>query len=225
MSGYALTHLRQLEAESIHIIREVAAEFENPVMLYSIGKDSAVTWCGSRSRPSIPAKLPFPLLHIDTTWKFREMIAFRDRFARREQPRPDRAHQPGGRVAAGINPFDHGSKKYTDVMKTQALLEALTSTASTRRSAARAATRRSRAPRSASTRSATASSSGIRRTSAPSCGTSTTASSTRARASASSRCRTGPSSTCGSTSTSRDLPIVPLYFAELAPGRRARRQR
>ena len=119
-----LTHLRQLEAESIHIIREVAAEFEKPVMLYSIGKDSTVM-----ARLAIkafhPARVPFPFMHIDTTWKFRDMIAFRDRFAR-ENNLELIVHTNAAGVEAGINPFDHGSKKYTDVMKTQALVQALT---------------------------------------------------------------------------------------------------
>ena len=97
MSSYSLTHLKQLEAESIHIIREVAAEFENPVMLYSIGKDSSVM-VRLAQKAFHPGPLPFPLLHVDTTWKFREMIAFRDRFAQGERPRPDRPHQPGGRA-------------------------------------------------------------------------------------------------------------------------------
>ena len=91
-----LTHLQQLEAESIHIIREVAAEFEKPVMLYSIGKDCSVDAAPGDARRSIPAPLPFPLLHVDTTWKFREMFAFRDRMVARERARPDRAHQPRG---------------------------------------------------------------------------------------------------------------------------------
>ena len=110
MSSYSLTHLRQLEAESIHIIREVAAEFEKPVMLYSIGKDSSVM-VRLAQKAFHPGRLPFPLLHVDTTWKFREMIEFRDAFCRRARPRPDRAHQPGGRKRRRINPFDHGSKR------------------------------------------------------------------------------------------------------------------
>ena len=119
-----LTHLRQLEAESIHIIREVAAEFDNPVMLYSIGKDSSVMVRLAR-KAFYPGKPPFPLLHIDTTWKFREMIEFRDRFCAEHglellvHTNPEGAH-------GEINPFDHGSQKYTTVMKTQALLQALT---------------------------------------------------------------------------------------------------
>jgi sulfate adenylyltransferase subunit 2 len=121
---HRLTHLRQLEAESIHIIREVAAEFEKPVMLYSIGKDSSVL-ARLALKAFAPARLPFPFMHIDTTWKFRDMIAFRDKFVKDNQIDLI-VHTNQAGVAAGINPFDHGSKKYTDVMKTQALVEALT---------------------------------------------------------------------------------------------------
>jgi len=118
-----LSHLRQLEAESIHIIREVAAEFDNPVMLYSIGKDSSVMVHLAR-KAFAPGRLPFPLLHIDTTWKFREMIEFRDGFCRdHELELIVHTNQRG--VRDNINPFDHGSNKYTAIMKTQALLEAL----------------------------------------------------------------------------------------------------
>ena len=124
MAVPSLTHLRQLEAESIHIIREVAAEFEKPVMLYSIGKDSSVLM-RLAIKAFAPGKLPFPLMHIDTTWKFRDMIAFRDRFAA-ENGLQLIVHTNQAGVAEGINPFDHGSKKYTDVMKTQALIQALT---------------------------------------------------------------------------------------------------
>ena len=124
MEARRLTHLRQLEAESIHIIREVAAEFEKPVMLYSIGKDSGVL-VRLAIKAFHPAKVPFPLMHIDTTWKFKAMIEFRDRFTR-ENNLDLIVHTNQAGVAAGINPFDHGSKKYTDVMKTQALVEALT---------------------------------------------------------------------------------------------------
>ncbi len=119
-----LTHLRQLEAESIHIIREVAAEFENPVMLYSIGKDSSVMVRLAR-KAFHPGRVPFPLLHIDTTWKFREMVRFRDEFTR-EHGLDLLVHTNQAGVAAGINPFDYGSNKYTAVMKTEALLQALT---------------------------------------------------------------------------------------------------
>jgi sulfate adenylyltransferase subunit 2 len=124
MEARRLTHLRQLEAESIHVIREVAAEFENPVMLYSIGKDSSVL-VRLAIKAFHPAKVPFPLMHIDTTWKFRAMIEFRDRFTR-ENNLDLIVHTNQAGVKAGINPFDHGSNKYTDVMKTQALVEALT---------------------------------------------------------------------------------------------------
>ena len=118
-----LSHLRKLEAESIHIIREVAAEFARPVMLYSIGKDSQVLVHLAR-KAFHPAPLPFPLLHIDTTWKFREMYAFRDAFTRAHGLRLV-VHRNERAIAEGINPFDHGSQKYTLLMKTQALLESL----------------------------------------------------------------------------------------------------
>jgi sulfate adenylyltransferase subunit 2 len=118
-----LTHLSQLEAESLHIIREVAAEFENPVMLYSIGKDSSVM-VRLAIKAFHPAPVPFPLLHIDTTWKFREMISFRDRFCA-DNNLELLVHTNEEAVAQGINPFDHGSKRYTTALKTQALLQAL----------------------------------------------------------------------------------------------------
>jgi sulfate adenylyltransferase subunit 2 len=124
MASYNLTHLRQLESESIQIIREVAAEFENPVMLYSIGKDSAVM-VRLAIKAFHPAKLPFPLLHIDTTWKFREMIAFRDQFCK-ENGLKLIVHTNRDAVEQGITPFTHGSAKYTNALKTQALLQALT---------------------------------------------------------------------------------------------------
>jgi sulfate adenylyltransferase subunit 2 len=123
LSPRRLTHLQQLEAESIHIIREVAAEFRNPVMLYSIGKDSSVMLHLAR-KAFFPGPPPFPLMHINTTWKFREMIAFRDRMAGEVGMELIEHINEEGR-AAGINPFDHGSSGYTDVMKTQALKQAL----------------------------------------------------------------------------------------------------
>jgi sulfate adenylyltransferase subunit 2 len=118
-----LTHLRLLEAESIQIIREVASEFERPVMLYSIGKDSA-TLVRLAIKAFHPMKVPFPLLHVDTTWKFREMIQFRDEFTKQNNLDLLVHTNPQG-LADGINPFDHGSEKYTDIMKTQALKQAL----------------------------------------------------------------------------------------------------
>lgn len=123
LDKYTLTHLKQLEAESIQIIREVAAEFENPVMLYSIGKDSSVMLHLTR-KAFFPGKIPFPLLHVDTTWKFREMIKFRDETAKKYGfDLLVHINQDG--VAAGIGPFTHGSAKHTDVMKTEGLKQAL----------------------------------------------------------------------------------------------------
>jgi sulfate adenylyltransferase subunit 2 len=117
-----LTHLDQLEAEAIYIIREVAAECENPVMLYSIGKDSSVM-LHLAMKAFYPEKPPFPFLHVNTTWKFKEMIEFRDRRAK-ELGIEMIEHINQEAVEQGINPFDHGSS-YTDIMKTQALKQAL----------------------------------------------------------------------------------------------------
>lgn len=123
LSEARLTHLKQLEAESIHIIREVAAEFDNPVMLYSIGKDSAVM-LHLALKAFAPGKMPFPLMHVDTTWKFGEMITFRDKMA--EKCGFDLiVHINEEGVKAGINPFSSGSAKHTDVMKTEGLKQAL----------------------------------------------------------------------------------------------------
>ncbi|WP_339778520.1 sulfate adenylyltransferase subunit CysD [uncultured Thalassospira sp.] len=118
-----LTHLRQLEAESIHIIREVAASFERPVMLYSIGKDSSVLLHLAR-KAFYPAPPPFPLMHVDTTWKFREMIEFRDKVAA-QYGFELIVHINEDGVKQGIGPFTHGSGVHTDVMKTQSLKQAL----------------------------------------------------------------------------------------------------
>jgi len=123
MKEHKLTHLKHLEAESIHIMREVAAEFENPVMLYSIGKDSAVM-LRLVMKAFYPGKPPFPLMHVDTTWKFREMILFRDRMAH-DLGLDLIVHVNEEGVRQGINPFVHGSKKHTDIMKTEALKQAL----------------------------------------------------------------------------------------------------
>ena len=123
MSDYKLSHLQELEAESIHIIREVAAEFENPVMLYSIGKDSSVM-VRLAEKAFAPGKVPFPLMHIDSKWKFKEMVQFRDEYAKKfgwnliVESNMEAFH-------AGVGPFTHGSKVHTDLMKTQALLHAL----------------------------------------------------------------------------------------------------
>ena len=123
MTSYQLTHLKQLEAESIHIIREVAAEFDRPVMLYSVGKDSAVM-LQLALKAFFPGKPPFPLLHVDTTWKFREMIEFRDRLMR-ELGLELIVHTNQEGVSKGVNPFTYGSKRHTDIMKTEALKQAL----------------------------------------------------------------------------------------------------
>ena len=117
------THLQRLEAESIHIIREVVAECERPVMMYSIGKDSSVM-LHLAMKAFFPAKPPFPFLHVDTTWKFREMIAFRDEMAR-QHGFDLLVHINAEGVEMGIGPFSHGSSVHTDVMKTQALKQAL----------------------------------------------------------------------------------------------------
>ncbi|MEE8126689.1 MAG: sulfate adenylyltransferase subunit CysD [Nitrospirales bacterium] len=123
MTSSTLTHLRQLEAESIHIFREVVAEFENPVMLYSIGKDSSVLLHLAR-KAFYPSKLPFPLLHVDTTWKFREMIEFRTKVVA-EHNLSLHVYTNASGLEKGMNPFTHGSALYTDVMKTEALKQAL----------------------------------------------------------------------------------------------------
>jgi len=119
----SLTHLQRLEAESIHIMREVVAECERPVMLYSIGKDSGVMLHIAKKafHPSVP---PFPLLHVDTTWKFRAMYEMRDRMAR-ETGMPLLVHRNSEAAALGINPFTHGSQLHTDMWKTQGLKQAL----------------------------------------------------------------------------------------------------
>ncbi|MEQ4925106.1 sulfate adenylyltransferase subunit CysD [Proteus hauseri] len=123
MNETQLTHLQQLEAESIHILREVVAEFENPVMLYSIGKDSSVMLHLAR-KAFYPGKLPFPLLHVDTGWKFREMYQFRDKTAKEYGFDLKVYRNPQGE-ALGIDPFIHGSAKHTDIMKTEGLKQAL----------------------------------------------------------------------------------------------------
>jgi len=123
MKEKQLTHLRKLEAESIHIMREVIAEFENPAMLYSIGKDSSVM-LHLALKAFYPAKLPFPLLHVDTTWKFKEMIEFRDKRIK-ELGLTLLTHKNPEGIAENVTPFTHGSSVYTDVMKTQGLKQAL----------------------------------------------------------------------------------------------------
>ncbi len=123
MTGHQLTHLRQLEAESIHIFREVASEFEKPVMLYSIGKDSSVLLHLAR-KAFYPSPIPFPLLHVDTTWKFREMIEFREKIVK-EYGLDLLVHINPDGVEQGVGPFTHGSALHTDIMKTEGLKQAL----------------------------------------------------------------------------------------------------
>jgi sulfate adenylyltransferase subunit 2 len=165
-----LSHLDRLEAESIHIIREVAAECRNPVMLYSIGKDSSVMLHLAR-KAFHPAPPPFPLMHVDTTWKFREMYAFRDRMAA-EAGMQLIVHQNPDGISGGINPFDHGPN-HTRIWKTEGLKQALDKGKFDARSAAPAATRRRAAPRSASSPFAPPAMPGTRRTSGPNSGVST----------------------------------------------------
>jgi sulfate adenylyltransferase subunit 2 len=119
----SLTHLQQLEADSIHIMREVVAEVDNPVMLYSIGKDSSVLLHIAR-KAFYPAKIPFPLMHVDTTWKFKEMIQFRDSLAK-EYDFDLLVHINEDGVKNGVGPITHGSAVHTDIMKTQSLKQAL----------------------------------------------------------------------------------------------------
>jgi len=123
LNEHNLSHLKELEAEAIHIIREVAAEFENPVMLYSIGKDSSVM-ARLAEKAFFPGKVPFPLMHIDSKWKFREMIEFRDNYTK-EKNWDLIVHYNKEAYEAGVGPFTHGSKVHTDIMKTQALLDGL----------------------------------------------------------------------------------------------------
>lgn len=199
MDEKRLTHLRQLEAESIHIIREVAAEFGNPVMLYSIGKDSSVMLHLAR-KAFFPGHLPFPLLHVDTGWKFREMYEFRDRTAKAFGCELLVHRNPEG-VAMGINPFIHGSAKHTDIMKTEGLKQALNKYGF---DAAFGGARRDEEKSRAKERIYSFRDRFHRwdpKTSARSCGTTITARLTKAKVSASSRCPTGLSWIFGNISS------------------------
>jgi len=194
-----LRHLQMLEAESISIIREAVAECARPAMLYSIGKDSSVL-LHLALKAFYPASLPFPLLHVDTTWKFREMIAFREQTAARlGLDLIVHVNQDG--VKRGVSPFSHGSAVHTDVMKTQALRQALDLH---RFDAAFGGARRdeeNRAPRNGFFPSAAKPTTGIRSNSDPSRGTCSMRGKTRGKAFGCSRCRTGPSSMSGNTSS------------------------
>ena len=203
LDGVSLSHLQRLEAESIHIMREVAAEAERPVMLYSIGKDSAVM-LHLAMKAFHPGQPPFPLLHVDTTWKFREMYEFRDRMAAElgldlivqiNEEGLARGHQPvRPRLAGPHRPHEDGGR--SSRRSTQHRFDAAFG-------GARRDEEKSRAKERVFSFRA-ASTAGTRRTSGPSCGTSTTRASAAASRSASSRCPTGPSSTSGSTSTGGD---------------------
>jgi hypothetical protein len=188
-----------LESESLHILREAAACARNPVLLYSIGKDSSVLLHLAR-KAFYPATPPFPLLHVDTTWKFRAMYEHRERMARESGLRLI-VHTNEAALAEGINPFTHGSSYYPDVMKTEALKQALDAHGfDIIFGGARRDEEASRA-KSGSARSARPAIAGIRRRSGPSCGTSSTCASIRARRSGCFRFPTGPSSTSGATSS------------------------
>ena len=197
-----LSHLDELEAEAIYIIREVAAECENPVMLYSIGKDSSVM-LHLAMKAFYPEKPPFPFLHIDTTWKFKEMIQFRDHIAEKMGIEMLVYTNEEG-VKAGINPFDHGSA-YTDIMKTQALKQALNKYQFTAAfGGGRRDEEKSRA-KNVSSHSEMRHRHGIRKTSVRKCGSFTTQRSTRAKVSVSSRFPTGRKKTSGSTLSVKTL--------------------
>ncbi len=213
MDQKRLTHLRQLEAESIHIIREVAAEFGNPVMMYSIGKDSSVMLHLAR-KAFYPGTLPFPLLHVDTGWKFREMYEFRDRTVKAMGAELLVHRNPEG-VAMGINPFVHGSAKHTDIMKTEGLKQALNKYGF---DAAFGGARRDEEKSRAKERIYSFRDRFHRwdpKTSARNCGTTITARLTKARASVFSRCQTGPSWISGSTFSWKTLRL----FRSILPRR------
>ena len=206
--SYNLTHLKQLEAESIHIMREVVAEFENPVMLYSVGKDSSVL-AHLALKAFHPSPPPFQLLHVDTTWKFQDMYKFRERYTK-DNKLDLKVHINQEGVKQGINPFDHGSKHHTDVMKTQALLQALTEGGY---DAAFGGARRDEEKSRAKERVYSfrdANHQWDPKNQRPELWNVYNASREQGRvASACSPCPTGPSSTCGSTSTSRSIPDRP----------------
>jgi hypothetical protein len=197
----ALSHLRVLEAESIHIFREVAAEFQKPVMLYSIGKDSSVM-LRLAQKAFYPGPIPFPMLHVDTGYKFREMIEFRDNAAR-DLGLDLRVWRNERALADGANPVALGTQRCCGLLKTTALPMVFATEASMRPSAAHGAMKRSRVPKSAFSASATRPGNGTRRTSGPNFGIFTTRASLPGKASASFHSLTGPSSTSGTTSCSK----------------------
>lgn len=190
-------HLAALEAEAIHILRDGVAEARKPVVLFSGGKDSTVL-AHLVLRTFLPARPPVPLLHIDSTWEFADVLSFRDAFAFRHGFELIVHANEDGR-SQGINPFDHGDH-YTTVMRTEPLKQALVEEATMSFSAARVATRRRAAPRNASFRCAAPSKAGTPRRSVRNSGDASTGACRRANRSAPSLCPTGPSRICGSTS-------------------------
>ena len=194
MSG--LSHLDELEAEAIYIIREVAAECEKPVMLYSIGKDSSVM-LHLALKAFYPEKPPFPFLHVNTTWKFKEMIEFRDKTAKDLGIEMLEYINEDG-VKQGINPFDNGSA-YTDIMKTQALKQALNKYGLPQHSEAAVVMRKRAVPKRGSFLSVMKTTPGIRRTRDRRCGNFTIQRSTKARVSVFSQSPTGQRKISGST--------------------------
>ncbi len=200
-----LNHLQSLEAESIHILREATAEFSHPVMLYSIGKDSSVM-LRLAQKAFFPGKIPFPLLHIDTSYKFPEMITFRDSYAR-EIGAELIVHRNEEAIGNGANPFSLGTQKCCGLLKTKSLLDGLAQGDSTRHLAARGAMRRNRGRKSGFILSAMRADSGIRRTSDLNSGTYSIRASTRTRASEFFRCRIGRNWMFGCTSTWKRFPL------------------
>ncbi len=199
-----LSHLKLLEAESIHIFREVAAEFEKPVMLYSIGKDSSVM-LRLAQKAFYPCPIPFPLLHVDTGYKFREMLEFRDAYTHELGLNLLVWHNEAA-LADGANPVTLGTQRCCGFSRPQRCSTHFATTVLTQPSAEPAATKKNPGPRSASFRSAIAPASGTPRPSVLSSGTSTTAVPAPAKASASSRYPTGPNSTSGITSIWKTSP-------------------
>lgn len=197
-----LSHLDELEAEAIYIIREVAAECEKPVMLYSIGKDSSVM-LHLAMKAFYPEKPPFPFLHVNTTWKFKEMIEFRDRRAKELGIEMLEYINEEG-VKQGINPFDHGAA-YTDIMKTQALKQALDKYGLLQRSVAEDEMKKSQEPKKESFLSETNIMHGIQRTSVLKCGSFITLRSIKKKKSECSRFQTGQRQTSGSISVVKIL--------------------
>mgnify|MGYP000396982863 CR=1 FL=1 len=210
----ALSHLDNLEAEAIYIIREVAAECEKPVMLYSIGKDSSVM-LHLALKAFYPEKPPFPFLHVNTTWKFKEMIRFRDETMKKYGLQLiEHINQEG--VKQGVNPFDYGAS-YTDIMKTQALKQALNQYGFTAASAAAGATKKSPAPRNVSSPSATKPRLGIRRISVRKCGNCTTRIFIRGKVCEYSQFPTGQKRISGSTSSGKTSTSFPCILLRNGP--------